>query len=270
MRPVGTSPTIGLPSQLRYRARRWFETRTLLDPQEMTDVEGSVQWPDDFCGQVRLFPLPNLVLFPGVIQPLHIFEPRYCEMLADALASDGLIAMALLEKGWESSYQSRPKVASTLCVGKILSHSPTEDGRHNILLVGMKRALLREELDADKAYRQAIVEIKEDCHSPDDEHLRSAVVARLQELFSHFVPEGLAAQESFQALVGRQLPLGVLTDTISYAMDLPIAMKQQLLAEYNVDIRARILMRCLEQQLKSVHNGDSLQSEDFPPRFSDN
>ena len=53
-----------------------------------------------FSGVARLFPLPNLVLYPHVMQPLHIFEERYREMLEDAIADDGLIAMALLEPGW--------------------------------------------------------------------------------------------------------------------------------------------------------------------------
>ena len=57
---------------------------------------------EDFGGRVRVFPLPNLVLFPHVMQPLHIFEPRYRELLEDALAGDRLIAMALLAPGWEN------------------------------------------------------------------------------------------------------------------------------------------------------------------------
>ena len=66
---------------------------------------------DTFSGVARLFPLPNLVLYPHVMQPLHIFEDRYREMLEDALAGDRLIAMALLEPGWETDYESRPPIA---------------------------------------------------------------------------------------------------------------------------------------------------------------
>ncbi len=237
----------------------------------MSNLNASAGWPEDFCGCVRLFPLPNLVLFPQVVQPLHIFEPRYCEMLSDALAQDKLIAMALLQKDWESQYQNCPPIAPTVCVGKIVSHTPTEDGRHNILLVGMKRARIVEELEAERSFRQARVEVLEDLYDPEDAVGRPALMQRLQELFSHFVPEGLAAQESFKQLVGKQLPLGILTDTITYALNLPLEIKQQLLAEHNVDIRCRILTRCLEQQLKN----DSSEScgftpDDFPPKFSEN
>src|SRR5207245_1908563 len=64
--------------------------------------------PDDFDSDVRLFPLPNVVFFPQVMLPLHIFEPRYREMAADALAGDHLVAMALLKPGWEPEYEGRP------------------------------------------------------------------------------------------------------------------------------------------------------------------
>ncbi|MCR9296298.1 MAG: LON peptidase substrate-binding domain-containing protein [bacterium] len=237
----------------------------------MTEMRGSAGWPEDFSGVVRLFPLPNLVLFPHVVQPLHIFEPRYCEMLRDALTDDHLIAMALLQKGWEESYLQRPSIASTLCIGKILSHTPTEDGRHNILLVGMKRATLIEEIEDTKPFRTARVEVLDDYYPQESAEARSDLQQRLQDLFSKFVPGGPAAQASFQQLVGQQLPLGVLTDTVTYALNLPVTIKQQLLAERNVDIRCRILLRCMEQQLKNTGGGNCTQSHDeFPPKFSDN
>ncbi len=237
----------------------------------MTNLHSSAEWPEDFCGRVRLFPLPNLVLFPHVVQPLHIFEPRYCEMLSEALATDRLIALCLLESGWEKEYLQRPALASTVCVGKIISHTATEDGRFNILLVGCKRARIVREIEPERPFRVAEVEILEDIYPPEEAANRPQLMERLQELFLQFVPEGLAAQESFKQLVGKQLPLGILTDTITYALRLPVAIKQQLLAENNVDVRCRILVRCLEQKLKSEAGSEcSPAAEDFPPRFSDN
>ncbi len=237
----------------------------------MTNLQSSAGWPEDFCGRVRLFPLPNLVLFPNVVQPLHIFEPRYCEMLLDALAGDRLIAMALLQQGWEKDYRSRPPLASTVCVGKVISHTPTDDGRHNILLVGIKRGRIVRELDCSSGFRMAEVQVLEDVYPADGASLRARLTRNLQSLFLQFVPEGLAAQESFKQLVGKQLPLGILTDTITYALNLPLAIKQQLLSENNVDIRCRILTRCLEQKLNVASPGEcGPATDDFPPRFSDN
>ncbi|MFK7737856.1 MAG: LON peptidase substrate-binding domain-containing protein [Pirellulaceae bacterium] len=228
-------------------------------------------WPDDFSGTVRLFPLPNLVLFPHVVQPLHIFEPRYCDMLTESVATDKLIAMALLKTGWEPQYKSRPEVAKTICVGKIISHTPTEDGRHNILLLGMKRAEIIREHESKKSFRAADVKICDDLYPAEDAGGREHLIQRLRDLFSRIVPEGFAAQESFQQLVGQDLPLGILTDTITYALNLPLSIKQQLLAEFNVDIRSRLLIRCLEQQLKSRESTEpSTMTDEFPPKFSQN
>ena len=237
----------------------------------MTNLQSPAGWPADLSGRVRLFPLPNLVFFPHVVQPLHIFEPRYCDMLQDALSHDRLIAMVLLEPGWEHQYQCRPAIARAACIGKIISHSPTDDQRHNILLAGVKRARIVRELESHQPFREAEVELLEDLYPSDEGQQRSELAERLQKLFQHFVPEGLAAQESFQELMGKQLPLGVLTDTIAYALQLPLAIKQQLLAEANVDIRCRLLSRCLEQKINGqVCESDDASDDDFPPRFSNN
>ena len=76
-----------------------------------------------------LFPLPNVVLFPSVFLPLHIFEPRYREMVADALASDRMIGMVLLRPGWERDYEGRPPVYPIGCTGVITHVERQPDGR---------------------------------------------------------------------------------------------------------------------------------------------
>ncbi len=237
----------------------------------MANLQAAAGWPEDFCGIVRLFPLPNLVLFPNVVQPLHIFESRYCGMLLDALKLDRLIAMALLQPGWEQQYQNQPPIASAVCVGKIVSHTPTEDGRHNILLVGLKRARIIAEIEPMRDFRQAKVELQPDIYPPENACGRQAMTEALQGIFTQLVPEGLAAQDSFQQLVGQQFPLGILTDTIAYALNLPFAVKQQLLAEPNVDVRCRILLRCLRQKIEQAEEPPTTPADDpFPPPFSDN
>lgn len=236
----------------------------------MANLQVAAGWPADFCGTVRLFPLPNLVLFPYVPQPLHIFEPRYCEMLLDALANDRLIAMALLQPGWEHQIQNSPPIASTVCIGKIVTHTPTSDGRHNILLVGIKRGRIIEELEFTRPFRRAKVEILDDYYPPDDKPERHEISAALQSIFANFVPEGLSTQASFKQLLGEQMPLGILTDMIASAINLPLAIKQQLLAEANVDIRCRLLMRCLKQRLESTQTNPDSVTDGFPPQFSEN
>src|SRR5919109_539474 len=86
-----------------------------------------------------IFPLPNVVLFPNVFLPLHIFEPRYREMVADALASDRLIGMVLLKPGWQSDYEGRPSVYPIGCAGLITHAEKLDDGRYNIILRGIEK-----------------------------------------------------------------------------------------------------------------------------------
>src|SRR5947208_17093988 len=93
----------------------------------------------DFSGTARLFPLPNLVLFPQVVQPLHVFEQRYRQMTADALAGDRLIAMALLRPGWEADYDGRPAIHPVACLGRVVADQRLDDGRYNLLLRGLAR-----------------------------------------------------------------------------------------------------------------------------------
>src|SRR5207237_9984441 len=86
-----------------------------------------------------LFPLPNVVLFPNVFLPLHIFEPRYREMIADALAADRMIGMVLLRPGWESDYDGRPPVYRVGCSGVITHADRLPDGRYTIVPTGVDR-----------------------------------------------------------------------------------------------------------------------------------
>src|SRR6185436_8178490 len=108
---------------------------------------------------VPLFPLPNVVLFPRAVLPLHIFEERYKTMTADALAGERLVAMALLRPGWEKDYYHRPEIEPVVCVGTILSHERLPDGKYNFLLQGHTRArVLGEHRAGDTPYRLARLE----------------------------------------------------------------------------------------------------------------
>ena len=236
----------------------------------MTDIEQFAQLPDDFSGVVRLFPLPNLVLFPGVVQPLHIFESRYCEMLEDAMATDRIIAMALLAPGWEPEYDSRPPVEPTVCVGRVGTHARTEDGKHNILLVGLHRAKIVREQDPSRSFRTAEVELLNDHYPPTTAQERPILERRLIELFRRFVPVASEAHEQFNQLLTNQVPLGLLTDIAAFTLSLDVEVKQRLLAECNVDRRAESLMQCIRELKDSPSVTAPGEQPTFPPHFSDN
>lgn len=104
-----------------------------------------------------LFPLPNVVLFPNVFLPLHIFEARYRRMVADALAGERMIGMVLLRPGYQANYEGRPPVYSIGCAGLITHAEPLADGRYNIVLRGIEKFRIVEE-DHGRPYRLGRVE----------------------------------------------------------------------------------------------------------------
>jgi len=108
---------------------------------------------------IPIFPLPNVVLFPNVFLPLHIFEPRYRQMIAESLAGDRIIGMVLLRPGYESDYDGAPPIYATGCSGLITHVDKLEDGRYNLVLRGLEKfSIASEELPAvGRLYRSAII-----------------------------------------------------------------------------------------------------------------
>lgn len=222
--------------------------------------------PTEFDGTVRLFPLPNLVMFPHVIQVLHIFEPRYCEMLSEALESDHLITMAILEPGWETHYELRPRLSKFVCIGRVVSHTTLGDGRHNILLAGVQRARIIEEISDDAPFRKARVELIEDQPMQDPLTEESARVELLR-LFRTALPDELAESDSFSDLLSQHIPLGTLTDVIAYAINFPASIKHTLLAEHRVEVRYQLLVEQLALWVQS--NKSSGPAQEKTPRALD-
>lgn len=106
---------------------------------------------------IPIFPLPNVVLFPNVFLPLHIFESRYRAMVKDALASDRIIGMVLLQPGFEANYEGRPRVYPVGCAGVITHSERLPDGRFNIVLRGLEKFRMTGE-DESRPYRLAHIE----------------------------------------------------------------------------------------------------------------
>ncbi len=232
--------------------------------------------------RVRLFPLPNFVLFPHVIRGLHIFEPRYCDVLQEALETDKLITMATLIPGWESTYLGSPELYPLVCVGKIIRHQPTEDGRHNILLQGYARGMITEEIEESEVFRRAEIDVI-DCLLPsqDSEALPKALSVSLAQIFlciaKHFPAVPLAN------LLQHRAPSIDSISSFSYllASMLPLALDAQLALLAEICPIKRISM--IERWLKKV-TGESLAGNassvpiwekktdqnggDYPPTFS--
>lgn len=100
-----------------------------------------------------IFPLPDVVLFPGALLPLHVFEPRYRELTGDVLAGARLMAVVRLRAGYEAEYQGRPPIHEVAGVGFVVDSERRPDGRYDIMLRGVARVAIREEHPPTKAYR---------------------------------------------------------------------------------------------------------------------
>lgn len=220
--------------------------------------------PEGGTTDVRLLPLPNLVMFPHVLQPLQINQPRYCQLLRDAVKDDSLIATALLEPGWELDYERGPEIASVVCIGRVVSQIEESTGCHNILLMGVRRAQVRRELVTEQPYREAEVRLLGDYLPTADAQQRQRLRRDLVARFRSYLPTTEAVQEQFERLLSSQLPLGVLTDIVAFTLNLDLQVKQQLLQQLNVDRRAELLLDRFDQ----LEHSQRVSTRRFPPVFS--
>ena len=230
----------------------------------MSIAEANLDLPPNFTGVVKLFPLPNLVLFPGVIQPLHIFEPRYRAMMEDAISSDQLIAIAKLKSN--STLPGEPEIHPTVCVGKIVTHAELPDGRFNLLLLGAKRAKVIREIATERPSRMADVQLEKPSGHPmdsDNERIR----AQANRLFRRLVANDPSLDnEAIGQLLNDYLPLGMLLDLLTFSCGATLKAQQEVLETFDVDTRAKKVIEILQSRLASVDQAE-LQ---FPPSFSYN
>jgi uncharacterized protein len=235
----------------------------------MSSFEDFTFCRQDFSGRVRLFPLPNLVLFPHVMQPLHVFESRYRRLLEDALAGDKLIAMALLAPGWESDYEGRPPLCPMACLGRVTTYHRLEDGTFNLLLLGLQRVRLVREIEPRKPYREAEAALCEDSYPVYPKSAGLALQKRLRDAFVRVLPLLPDAQEQMDQILASDIPLGVLTDVISFMLEIEIGCKERLLSETNVCLRAESLL----EHLGDIAEGNRRRGSPAAacaPRFSAN
>jgi len=214
-----------------------------------------------FANECRLFPLPDLVLFPHALLPLHIFEPRYRQMTTDALTGDRLVTMVQILSAAEGSCWSEPvPIVDVGCLGKIIQHERLADGRYNITVIGLKRVRLKKEKPSAKLYRIAQAEILEDQESDQPlEQERGELIGLFRALFER----RQCLDENLSALLDSGLSLGVLSDIIAHALRVPSPVKQALLSEPHVARRVESLRAILRQITEQTESKRA-----SPPPFS--
>jgi uncharacterized protein len=190
-----------------------------------------------------IFPLPNVVLFPSVFLPLHIFEPRYRDMVADALASDRMIGMVLSRPEPPGSGSDVPAVYTIGCSGVITHVEQLADGRYNMVLRGMERFRILEE-DRTRSYRRAIVEpLPERELGPGDRAIVREQRAKLDGLLA--APGEPRGEARTTAAMGDE----DLVNALAQYLDLDPLEKQALLERHCLRSRAESLVELLEMKV---------------------
>ena len=190
---------------------------------------------------IPIFPLPDVVLFPHTLLPLHIFEPRYREMVRDCLAGDKRLAMALLKPGWENDYYGRPPVHPIAGAGEIIQHEELPDGRFNILLRGTMRIGITAELPADKPYRVARARPLPDRYPDANPKGLAARVERLKVFYLRILSEVQKGQGEIAKIFSGVKDPGIIVDRIAGAAIADAETRQQALEAIDVARRLAIV-----------------------------
>ncbi len=194
----------------------------------------------DLPQAIAVFPLDGALLLPGGQLPLNIFEPRYLNMIDDAMAADRLIGMVQTRGG----DPERPALAPIGCVGKITSFAETPDGRYLISLTGLCRFALGDELPVATPYRQVRARF-----APFEDDLRQEADPTgidkprfLRALGRYLDHRGLGIDWD----TAGQAPSGALINSLAMGLPFDAAEKQALLEAVTIADRAEALIALLE------------------------
>lgn len=199
----------------------------------------------NFGRPMPIFPLDQVTLLPQQVLPLHIFEPRYRQMVTDALDGSGQIAMAVFEgRDWKQQYHGRPPIRPAVCIGHIAQHEKLADGRYNIILRGVCRARVIRELAPRDArlYREAMLEpigLEQD-ETPTLKALRVSIEHDLDAGPLSRLTDGATLLEYVR---DDDIPTAALIELISFTLVKDREKRYRLLEEGDADARAEMVRR---------------------------
>jgi uncharacterized protein len=191
--------------------------------------------------QLPIFPLPDVVLFPHTTLPLHVFEPRYRQMVQECLAGDRRLAMALLKSGWEKDYYGRPPVHPIAGAGEIVHHEELSDGRFNILVRGTMRIGISAELPPDKPYRIVRARPLPDRYPDGQSETLAARVERLKVFYLRMLAEAQKGQGEMAKIFGGAKDPAIIVDRIASAALSDTEARQQVLESMEVPTRLSLV-----------------------------
>ena len=191
--------------------------------------------------QIPIFPLPDVVLFPQTMLPLHIFEPRYRQMVQECLAGDKRLAMGLLKPGWEKDYYGRPPMHAIAGAGEIVQHEELPDGRFNILVRGTMRIGITSELPPDLPYRIVRAKPLADRYSDEKPDALALRVDRLKVFYLRILAEVNKGQGEMAKIFAGVKDPGVVVDRIAGAAIADTEARQQILECLEVPSRLSLV-----------------------------
>jgi|TARA_B100001971_G_scaffold76404_1_gene70423 Lon protease-like protein len=203
---------------------------------------------------ISIFPLSNFIFFPQTTVPLNIFEPRYIQMVDDAMKADRIIGMIQPKK----NNQTIPILYNVGCAGKITSFNETEDGRYLIVLDGISRFKILEELNNDKLYRECKVnfdKFSNDIDNQKEEIKFSDLELIFKNLKSLFNKQGYTI--NWKELEKQSLNQTI--NTLSMASPFSLEEKQVLLETVNLIERKQKLEEILKTYAFDNFSNKTLQ-----------
>jgi len=201
--------------------------------------------------RIPIFPLAGAILFPRAQLPLHIFEPRYRDMVRDALAGPGRIGMIQPSGDGEP-----PPLFQTGCVGEIVGAEELDDGRFNIVLHGSARFRLIAERDLGTAYRQADVDLA----AFDDSEPQPLGLAQRAEVEREAKRFGDALGLAVDWNAVGQLDDEMLVNAIAQVAPFDTGAKQALLEAASLDGRADLIVQLMQFQRLAPGGADMAQT----------
>jgi Lon protease-like protein len=226
----------------------------------------------NFGRPIPLFPLPETVLLPHALLPLHIFEPRYRQMVSEVLDQSGQIAIATFEgTARDAARSSSPKMRPIVCIGQILQHESLPDGRYNVLLRGICRARLTaiQEPDEVRLYRTGTMEPIErlEGEPPKLPGLRDA----FRDVLLDDSMDRIRGIQTIREWIERnedEVPTHALIELIGFALIHDVDRKYGLLAEASADKRGRLVTSELHQLHSLIRRGLAQRPEEWPKGMS--
>jgi Lon protease-like protein len=193
-----------------------------------------------------IFPLPNLVFFPNTRLPLHVFEPRYRQMVTDAIETDKRFGIVLLRPGWETDYFGAPAVHGCGTLGTIEQSVPLDDGRFNILVRGDVRFRILGEVNR-APYRTARVIVQPEVNRRAEEaYAQREWLADLARQYLKYLPDQMAVPEI------ETVRLDALANALIMSLNLEVEEKQKLLEIDDLVARAERVGGELQSRVESL------------------